>query len=188
MTSRPNSISTFLSPRRWNLLKCLLFLGFPNTASTSCGRWLRYLRPSGDRSFSRSLSLIFLRRWFTCTILSDRLLWHRHLNGQALQLHALYLDIVCTKTLSVTRFASESLSILCPIGLELVTTYTTADGKQHVYSVEPFSVIKKEGDLYTFQVVHSLSNAGSFKVSYRMFPKNPDLPHRQDFCYVRWFV
>ena len=27
-----------------------------------------------------------------------------------------YLDIVCTKTLSVTRFASESLSILCPIG------------------------------------------------------------------------
>ena len=74
------------------------------------------------------------------------------------------------------------------VGLELVTTYTTADGKQHVYSVEPFSVIKKEGDLYTFQVVHSLSNAGSFKVSYRMFPKNQDLPHRQDFCYVRWFV
>ena len=74
------------------------------------------------------------------------------------------------------------------VGLELVTTYTTADGKQHVYSVEPFSVIKKEGDLYTFQVEHSLSNAGSFKVSYRMFPKNPDLPHRQDFCYVRWFV
>ena len=74
------------------------------------------------------------------------------------------------------------------IGLELVTTYTTADGKQHVYSVEPFSVIKKEGNLYTFQVKHSLSNAGSFKVSYRMFPKNPELPHRQDFCYVRWFI
>ena len=74
------------------------------------------------------------------------------------------------------------------VGLELVTTYTTADGKQHVYSVEPFSVIKKEGNLYTFQAKHSLSNAGSFKVSYRMFPKNPDLPHRQDFCYVRWFV
>ena len=33
------------------------------------------------------------------------------------------------------------------VGLELVTTYTTADGKQHVYSVEPFSVIKKEGGL-----------------------------------------
>lgn len=73
------------------------------------------------------------------------------------------------------------------IGIELVTTFTNAEGKQHVYSVEPFDVIKKEGNLYTFQVKHSLSNAGSFKVAYRMFPKNPDLPHRQDFCYVRWF-
>ena len=74
------------------------------------------------------------------------------------------------------------------IGLELVTTYTSADGKQHVYSVEPFEVVKKEGNLYTFQAKHKLENAGSFKVSYRMFPKNSDLPHRQDFCYVRWFV
>ena len=74
------------------------------------------------------------------------------------------------------------------IGLELVTTYTSVDGKQHVYSVEPFEVVKKEGNLYTFQAKHKLENAGSFKVSYRMFPKNPDLPHRQDFCYVRWFV
>ena len=73
------------------------------------------------------------------------------------------------------------------IGIELVTIFTDADGKEHVYSVEPFEVVKKEGTLYTFQATHSLSNAGSFKVTYRMYPKNPDLPHRQDFCYVRWF-
>ena len=73
------------------------------------------------------------------------------------------------------------------IGIELVTVHTTADGKDHIYSVEPFNLIKKDGDLYTFQVKHTISNAGSFKVSYRMYPKNPDLPHRQDFCYVRWF-
>lgn len=74
------------------------------------------------------------------------------------------------------------------VGLELVTTYTGQDGKQHIYSVEPFQVVKREGNLYTFQLKHKLENAGSFKVSYRMFPKNPDLPHRQDFCYVRWFI
>lgn len=73
------------------------------------------------------------------------------------------------------------------IGVELVTTYTNPEGKQHIYSVEPFEVIRKEGNLYTFQVKHTLYNAGSFKVSYRMFPKHPDLPHRQDFSYVRWF-
>ena len=96
-------------------------------------------------------------------------------------------DIESGKEYTITYVIDEK-GLNDAVGLELVTTYTTADGKQHVYSVEPFSVIKKEGNLYTFQVKHSLSNAGSFKVSYRMFPKNQDLPHRQDFCYVRWFI
>ena len=95
-------------------------------------------------------------------------------------------DIESGKEYTITYVIDEK-GLNDAIGLEVVTTYTTADGKQHVYSVEPFNVIKKEGNLYTFQVKHSLSNAGSFKVAYRMFPKNPDLPHRQDFCYVRWF-
>jgi starch phosphorylase len=96
-------------------------------------------------------------------------------------------DIESGKEYTITYVIDEK-GLNDAVGLELVTTYTNADGKQHVYSVEPFSVIKKEGNLYTFQVKHSLSNAGSFKVSYRMFPKNPELPHRQDFCYVRWFI
>ena len=96
-------------------------------------------------------------------------------------------DIESGKEYTITYVIDEK-GLNDAVGLELVTTYTTADGKQHIYSVEPFDVIKKEGDLYTFQVKHSLSNAGSFKVAYRMFPKNPELPHRQDFCYVRWFI
>ena len=96
-------------------------------------------------------------------------------------------DIESGKEYTIT-FVIDEKGLNDAVGLELVTTYTAGDGKQHIYSVEPFSVIKKEGSLYTFQAKHSLSNAGSFKVSYRMFPKNPDLPHRQDFCYVRWFV
>ena len=73
------------------------------------------------------------------------------------------------------------------VGVELVVTYKNAEGKEYIYSVTPMEVVKVEGDLYTFQLTHSLSNAGSFKVSYRMYPKNPDLAHRQDLCYVRWF-
>ena len=96
-------------------------------------------------------------------------------------------DIESGKEYTITYVIDEK-GLNDAVGLELVTTYTTADGKQHIYSVEPFDVIKKEGDLYTFQVKHSLSNAGSFKVAYRMFPKNSELPHRQDFCYVRWFI
>ncbi|MDR0972532.1 MAG: alpha-glucan family phosphorylase, partial [Prevotellaceae bacterium] len=73
------------------------------------------------------------------------------------------------------------------IGLELVVTYTDADGKQCLYSITPFEVVKREGTRFTFRLVHSIPNAGSFKFAYRMFPKHPDLPHRQDFCYVKWF-
>ncbi|KAA6333963.1 Glycogen phosphorylase, partial [termite gut metagenome] len=74
------------------------------------------------------------------------------------------------------------------IGLELVTTYINAEGKQCLYSVEPFEMVKKEDTFHTFRLKYKLNNAGSFTISYRMFPKHPDLPHCQDFCYVRWFT
>ena len=73
------------------------------------------------------------------------------------------------------------------IGIEVVTLCKDSEGKEHVYSVTPMEVVKREGDLYTFNAKFSLSNAGDFKVCYRMYPENVDLPHRQDFCYVRWF-
>lgn len=73
------------------------------------------------------------------------------------------------------------------LGLELVTLKTDKDGQDSIYSVEEFTVTGHEGNNYTFELEHQLKNAGGFKVAYRMFPKNANLPHRQDFCYVRWF-
>ena len=73
------------------------------------------------------------------------------------------------------------------IGLELVTLATDSEGQDHIYSVEEFKVTGHEGNNYTFELEHKLKNAGGFKVAYRMFPKNENLPHRQDFCYVKWF-
>ena len=73
------------------------------------------------------------------------------------------------------------------IGMELVTLSTDSEGQDHIYSVEEFKVTGHEGNNYTFELEHTLKNAGGFKVAYRMFPKNENLPHRQDFCYVKWF-
>jgi starch phosphorylase len=73
------------------------------------------------------------------------------------------------------------------IGLELVSTFNDANGEQHIADIKPFKVTKREGNLFTFKLDSTLQNAGSFKVALRMYPKNPALPHRQDFCYVRWF-
>lgn len=74
------------------------------------------------------------------------------------------------------------------VGIELVTLRTDNDGNEHVYSVRPMNMTHRDGNLYTFETQYNINNAGSFKISYRMYPKNADLPHRQDFCYVKWFM
>ena len=74
------------------------------------------------------------------------------------------------------------------VGIELVTLVTDKEGVEHVYNIDQFKVTANEGTKYTFKASHSIDNAGSFKVCYRMYPKNELLPHRQDFCYVKWFI
>ena len=73
------------------------------------------------------------------------------------------------------------------IGLELVVIATDHDAES-VHEVIPMNVVRREGNLYTFQIRTSVDYAGTFKFAYRMFPKHPLLPHRQDFCYVKWFL
>lgn len=72
------------------------------------------------------------------------------------------------------------------IGVEFVTVHNE-NGRERIYSVTPFEMLQREGTLYTFRAKIGVSNAGSFKLAFRMYPKNDKLPHRQDFCYVRWF-
>ena len=74
------------------------------------------------------------------------------------------------------------------VGIELVTLQSDIHGEDHIYHVNDFELVNVEGNRYTFRASHSVDNAGSFKVCYRMYPKNENLPHRQDFCYVKWFV
>ena len=72
------------------------------------------------------------------------------------------------------------------IGVDMVLV-GTRDGQDHFLRSIPMNVVKREGNLYTFELKTSLDLAGTFKVAYRMYPKNPLLPHRQDFSYVKWF-
>ena len=96
-------------------------------------------------------------------------------------------DIEAGKKYNIT-FVVDEQGLDDAVGIEMVTIATDKEGKEHVYSVEPLKVVKREGNLFTFSTTHAFNNAGSFKVAYRMYPKNADLPHRQDFCYVKWFV
>ena len=73
------------------------------------------------------------------------------------------------------------------VGVEIVTVHTDKDGVESIYSVEPMKMVAQNGNEFTFEGTHVLDNAGSYKSAMRMFPKNENLPHRQDFCYVTWF-
>ncbi|MCQ2110861.1 MAG: alpha-glucan family phosphorylase [Bacteroidaceae bacterium] len=71
------------------------------------------------------------------------------------------------------------------VGLEIVTI-RNEEGKDKIDSVVPMNIVAREGNLYTFEGRLKIDQSGLFKVCYRMYPKNSDLPHRQDFCYVKW--
>jgi starch phosphorylase len=73
------------------------------------------------------------------------------------------------------------------IGVELVVTGTGKDNKNELYDVDELILAGSNGGQLHFHLDYQLNRAGTFKYAFRMFPKNELLPHRQDFCYVRWF-
>ena len=71
------------------------------------------------------------------------------------------------------------------IGLEKVNMYVK-DGEEKIDSIEPLKMVNHIGNNYTFEAVIAPKQAGQYKSAVRMYPKNKNLPHRQDFCYVKW--
>lgn len=72
------------------------------------------------------------------------------------------------------------------LGLDFVA-YLVEDGKENLHSVQPFKISKVDGNIVTFTFQGKIKDAGVYRYGYRLYPKNPNLPHRQDFAYVRWF-
>ena len=72
------------------------------------------------------------------------------------------------------------------IGLEKVNVLTDKDGNEKVYNVEPLTMTGHEGNNYTFEADLTPHQSGVYRSAIRVYPKNKELPHRQDFCYVKW--
>ena len=71
------------------------------------------------------------------------------------------------------------------LGLENVI-YKYENGEEKLWDTVQFEVLKEEGNIVTFGLKSTLTDAGEFRYAYRVYPKNEALPHRQDFAYVRW--
>lgn len=72
------------------------------------------------------------------------------------------------------------------VGVELVAIRTSLHNNDKLYEVEPLKLVKAEGTHLFFETNYQFDYAGGMKFGLRMYPHNDLLPHRMDFCYVRW--
>ena len=72
------------------------------------------------------------------------------------------------------------------IGVEVLFTTQDAKGEQHIQDVEELKLVSYENGIATFRTEVLPEHTGMYQVAKRIFPKNPLLPHRQDFPLVKW--
>ncbi len=85
------------------------------------------------------------------------------------------------------RYVIDEQGLNDAVGLEFVSIKNDkSTGEERIFRVREFNVVGHEGNNYTFEVEFEPDVAGAYKGCVRMFPKNANLPHRQDFCYVKW--
>ena len=74
------------------------------------------------------------------------------------------------------------------VAIELVVLAPDAKGHETVFATYPLEVVQREGNVFTFGAEIAPTNAGAFKLAFRMYPNHAELPHRMDFAYVKWFA
>ena len=72
------------------------------------------------------------------------------------------------------------------IGVEILFTSQDAKGELHIQEVEELEMVKYENGIATYTAEVLPEHTGMYQVGKRIFPKNPLLPHRQDFPLVKW--
>ena len=95
-------------------------------------------------------------------------------------------DLCHGRSASILRYVIDEQGLDDAVALEKVNVAVDKDGEEHVFSIEPLKMVGHDGNNYTFEVKHSPRQAGQYKSAVRMYPSNKNLPHRQDFCYVKW--
>lgn len=72
------------------------------------------------------------------------------------------------------------------VGLELVIALNGNSQPMKLVEKMEFAVEKCEGSMATFFLDVHIQKSGTYSYGLRLFPKNENLGHRQDFRYVKW--
>ena len=84
------------------------------------------------------------------------------------------------------RYVINEQGLSDAVGLEVVNVRTDKNGEERIFSIRPLEVVGQEGNNYIFEGKITPDVAGNLRSAVRMYPKNVNLPHRQDFCYIKW--
>ena len=92
---------------------------------------------------------------------------------------------VVTGSTFVTDIIVDTNGLGRDLGVEQVV-YRLENGEEVLSRIDEFEVVKEEGNVLTYELKDNIKDAGVFRFGYRIYPKNAELPHRQDFAFTRW--
>jgi len=72
------------------------------------------------------------------------------------------------------------------IGAEILLTEQNAKGERHIVSLFDFKLVDCQDGVATYRATIVPEFSGTYEAAGRLYAKNPDLPHRQDFELVKW--
>jgi len=72
------------------------------------------------------------------------------------------------------------------VGVEMVITENGKDNNPKLIECLQFEVEKIEKSVVTYKLNLHLMDAGAFSYAIRIYAKHTELPHRQDFQYLKW--
>ena len=72
------------------------------------------------------------------------------------------------------------------VGLEMVITENGNDQQPKLIDKKEFTVQGFENNLCTYVLDMHLDYSGTYTYGMRLFPKNENLPHVQEFKYIKW--
>jgi phosphorylase/glycogen(starch) synthase len=72
------------------------------------------------------------------------------------------------------------------IGIEILFGRKVNDEIKEPLLVSRMTLVKAERNIATYNIDIPFNQAGVYDFTLRLFPVNPELPHRQDFSIVKW--
>jgi hypothetical protein len=72
------------------------------------------------------------------------------------------------------------------IGMEMVAGAKTNDVIDKIVRVEPLQLVDSGEGWVRYYLNLQINRSGMFNYTFRIFPTNPMLPHRQDLPLVKW--